>query len=52
MAYPANRIPPLGTFQTDIGLGLKLDDLGIYFAKGVSEHGGPLNFFVRLKPRF
>lgn len=52
MRYPANRLPPLGTFRTDIGLGLKLDDLGIYFAKGVSEHGGPLNFFVRLKPRF
>ncbi len=51
-AYPSNRLPPLGTFRTDVGLGLKLDDLGIYVAKGVSEHGGPLNFFVRLKPRF
>ena len=50
--YPNNRLPPLGTFRTDIGVGLKLDDLGIYVAKGVSEHGGPLNLFVRLKPRF
>jgi hypothetical protein len=52
MVYPSNHLPPLGTFRTDVGLGLKLDDLGIYFAKGVSEHGGPLNIFVRLKPRF
>ncbi|MBV6521299.1 MAG: hypothetical protein MNPFHGCM_01433 [Gemmatimonadaceae bacterium] len=52
MAYPGNRLPPLGTFRADIGLGLKLDDLGIYLAKGVSEHGGPLNVVVRLKPRF
>jgi len=52
ISYPGNRLPPLGSFRTDVGLGLKLDDLGIYFAKGVSEHGGPLNVFVRLKPRF
>lgn len=52
ISYPGNRLPPLGTFRTDVGLGLKLDDLGIYIAKGVSEHGGPVNVFVRLKPRF
>ncbi|MFN8571676.1 MAG: BamA/TamA family outer membrane protein [Gemmatimonadaceae bacterium] len=52
MVYPANRLPPLGTFRADLGVGIKLDDLGLYLAKGVSEHGGPWNFFVRVKPRF
>jgi hypothetical protein len=52
ISYPSNKLPPLGSFRTDVGLGIKLDDLGIYLAKGVSEHGGPLNIFVRLKPRF
>lgn len=52
MVYPASVIPSLGTFRTDIGLGIKLDDLGLYVAKAVSEHDGPVTFFVRLNPRF
>ncbi|MFN8582447.1 MAG: BamA/TamA family outer membrane protein [Gemmatimonadaceae bacterium] len=52
LVYPANRLPPLGTFRVDLGTGIKLDDLGLYLAKSVSEHGGPWNFFVRLRPRF
>jgi hypothetical protein len=35
-----------------VGAGLRLDNLGLYIAKAVSEHGAPLNFFVRLNPRF
>lgn len=50
--YPKNRMPPLGTFRANVGLGLRLDDLGIYLSKAVTDSDAPLNFFVRLQPRF
>jgi outer membrane protein assembly factor BamA len=52
LQYARDRIPALDTFRTDVGLGLRLDDLGLYMAKSVSETDAPLNFFVRLSPRF
>ncbi|HSA57561.1 MAG TPA: BamA/TamA family outer membrane protein [Gemmatimonadaceae bacterium] len=52
LRYPADRIPPLGTFRADVGLGFKLDDLGIYLAKAVTDSDAPVNLFVRLQPRF
>jgi hypothetical protein len=52
LRYPRDGVPSLGTFRTDVGGGLRLDNLGLYIAKAVSEHGAPLNFFVRLNPRF
>lgn len=50
--YGKSELPRLSTFQTDIGFGLILDDLGIYVAKAVSQREAPMNFFVRLRPRF
>lgn len=50
--YPKGAIPPFGTFRADIGLGLRLDDLGIYVAKSLSDRDAPANFIIRLKPRF
>jgi hypothetical protein len=47
-----SSLPRLSTFQTDVGLGLVLDDLGIYVAKAVSRSDAPVNFFIRLRPRF
>lgn len=52
LQYRDGQFPGLGTFRTDVGIGLRLDDLGLYFAKSLSEHHAPVNFFVRLKPRF
>lgn len=52
LRYPGNRIPPLGTFRADVGIGLRLDDLGIYIAKAVTDSDAPPNLFVRLRPRF
>jgi hypothetical protein len=50
--YGKSAIPKLSTFQTDVGLGLVLDDLGLYVAKSVSRSESPVNFFIRLRPRF
>jgi hypothetical protein len=45
-------LPPLTSFQTDIGLGVVLDDVGLYVSKGLSQSKSPVNFMVRLRPRF
>lgn len=52
LTYGKGAIPKLSTFRADVGIGLVLDDIGIYLAKAVSDGSAPLNFFVRLKPRF
>lgn len=52
LRYPADRMPPLGTFRADVGIGLRLDDIGIYLAKSVTDSDAPPNLFVRLRPRF
>jgi hypothetical protein len=46
------RLPDLSTFQTDIGFGLLLDDIGVYASKALSQGGSPVNFHIRLRPRF
>lgn len=50
-SYPKSVLPRLSTFQTDVGLGLVLDDLGLYIAKPLGSDA-PVNFFIRLRPRF
>ncbi len=52
LQYGAGTLPPLSTFRADVGLGLRLDDLGLFVAKAVTDPGTPLNFFIRLRPRF
>jgi surface antigen Omp85-like protein len=52
MQYATGELPAIGSFRTDVGLGLRLDDIGLYVAKAVSDRDTPLNFFVRLRPRF
>ncbi|MGQ0767179.1 MAG: BamA/TamA family outer membrane protein [Gemmatimonadota bacterium] len=44
--------PALSTFQTDVGFGLVLHDVGLYVAKPVSRPDEPANFFLRLRSRF
>jgi hypothetical protein len=46
------QFPSLSTFRTDVGVGIVLDDVGVYFAKALSNWSAPLNVIVRLKPRF
>ena len=39
-------------FRADVGMGIRLDDLGLYVAKSVTDPRTPVNFFARLQPRF
>jgi hypothetical protein len=52
LQYEQGQFPGLGTFRTDLGLGLELDPFGVYVAKSVSDPKQPANFFVRLRGRF
>ena len=52
LQYPVGRIPPFGTFRTDVGLGLDLGLIGVYVAKSVSESKPPANVFLRVRRRF
>lgn len=58
LRYPRGAFPALRTFRSDAGLGLlfgapaRLDQLGIYVAKAVSDGREPANVVVRLRRRF
>ena len=52
LTYPRDRLPSLGTWRTDVGIGLSFGKLGFYIAKSVTDADEPPNFFVRLKRRF
>ena len=52
LRYGKRSIPKLGSFRADVGLGLVLDDVGIYLSKALSGGDAPVNVTVRLKPRF
>jgi hypothetical protein len=51
LTYDKGKFPKGGTFRTDVGVGLLLDNVGFYVAKAMSGKDQPVNFFVRLKPR-
>lgn len=50
--YPSGSMPGLGTFRTDVGLGIDLGLLGVYVAKSISQSKEPANVFVRIRHRF
>lgn len=52
LSYGRSALPPLSSFRTDVGVGLVLDDVGVYVAKSLSNRSMPVNVFVRLRPRF
>jgi hypothetical protein len=52
LSYGKGSLPGLSTFRTDIGLGIVLDNVGVYIAKSLSNGAEPINIFVRLRPRF
>jgi len=52
LQFERDQIPSLGTFRTDLGIGLEFDPLGVYVAKSVSGPRQPANVFVRLRRRF
>ena len=48
---PADRLPTLGSWLADLGLGIDWGGLGMYVAKAVTA-GEPLRFTLRLDHRF
>lgn len=52
LQYGPGTFPGLHTFRGDLGVGLRLDDLGLYIAKSFTDPRTPVNFFARLQPRF
>jgi hypothetical protein len=52
LVYARNSLPALGTFRTDVGVGIDFDPVGLYVAKAVSDAKQPANFFVRVRRRF
>jgi hypothetical protein len=50
--FPKGKMPSFDTFESDIGIGLQLDELGLFLAKSLSGPDQPANFFVRLRSRF
>ncbi len=48
---PANRIPSLHEWKSDVGVGLDAGQIGAYLAKSLSQ-GEPVRFIVRLQRRF
>jgi len=49
---PADRLPALGTFATDIGLGLDFGPLGFYLARPLQHADRSVTFTVRMGRRF
>lgn len=52
LQYPAGALPGISSFRADVGVGVRLDDLGLYIAKSATDPRTPFNFFARLQPRF
>jgi len=44
--------PSLGTFKSDIGIGLDAEVVGIFLAKSLTDPGNAPNFVLRLRHRF
>ena len=49
---PANRLPDLSTFRTDLGVGLDLGPIGFYLAKPLGRGAEDVTFSVRMGRRF
>ena len=49
---PADRLPSLSTFRTDLGLGLDFGPLGFYLAKPLDQAIRTVTFTVRMGRRF
>ncbi|MGH7677456.1 MAG: BamA/TamA family outer membrane protein, partial [Gemmatimonadaceae bacterium] len=52
LAFPRGDMPPLSSFQSDIGAGLDFGGVGLYVAKSLSQPTEQANFLVRIRHRF
>jgi len=49
---PSNRLPELSSFRTDIGVGLDMGPVGVYFAKPLARGAEDVTFSIRMGRRF
>lgn len=52
LTYSSRSLPRVSSFRADVGIGLVLDDLGIYLSKAITASRAPVNVTLRLRPRF
>lgn len=52
LTYAAHGLPGFETYKTDLGIGLDLGGLGVYWAKSASDPREPARFLLRLERRF
>jgi hypothetical protein len=52
VAQSGPAFPSLGSFKSDVGIGLDAEVLGIFIAKSLTDSNHPVNFLVRLRHRF
>lgn len=52
VSLTGRRLPALSTLRADAGVGLVLDNLGVYVAKSITDPRAPANVVIRLRPRF
>ncbi len=50
--FRRNELPSLGSYRTDIGVGIDFDQMGLYVAKALSEPTERMKFFARVRHRF
>ena len=48
----APAFPSLGTFKSDVGIGIDAEVVGVFVAKSLTDAGNPINFSIRLRHRF
>ena len=51
-ALPADKFPKLGNWRPDVGIGLDLGPIGVYFSKAIGPYHGPVTFTMRMGRRF
>ena len=52
MVRNAPAFPSLGSFKSDVGIGLDAEVVGVFVAKSLTDGSNPLNFSIRLRHRF
>lgn len=48
----APAFPSLGSFKSDVGIGLDAEVVGVFVAKSLTDSGNSINFSIRLRHRF
>jgi hypothetical protein len=52
LTFDRQKLPPLSSFRTNLGVGLDFGIVGAYVAKSMSQPKEDANFFIRIRHRF